>query len=320
MSRRSTPSRGGNRRWRRGRWRNARWREQSWALVVAVAGLCCNALGCNDPAKTTAPAAPSTTASATAAQVPGGLVLPPRRPFDSNPLKLPVLPVALKKGDRVFAIARRELETAQLGSTLVLRAARVEGMEGSDVTLRLTFGPLYAVHPGYVIVPRQARLRRGANVIANLHGKLRHAVVTNLLRGKILVRYTDMGRKRPDRRLDPEDVGALGSGLEPGAFAVYRTAQQQHHVVLVSRGDYPDGKRRWLVLGYGSAAMIVDEAKLAPFPKRFKTKVGEDVLVAWRGTMVSATVRLIDNPGLYTVKRQRAGAPFTVGPGQIMKR
>jgi hypothetical protein len=34
--------------------------------------------------------------------------------------------------------------------------------------------------------------------------------------------------------------------------------------------------------------------------------------------MVRAQVRSLDRPGLYTVKRNRAGAPLLVGPGMMM--
>ena len=228
--------------------------------------------------------------------------------------------MTLKKDQRVFAVPKRILAQARLGSTLTLRAATVAMMDGAEVIVRMAGAPSYNIHPGYLIVPKAGRMRRNARVIVNRRGRLRHGIVRNNLRKRVSIRYTDLGSKRPDRTVSVREVGLLPPGLHPGGFAVYRAEQEHKHVLLVSAAAHPDGVRRWLVLGHNGEARLLEESKLSAPPGRFAPKVGTEILVAWRGSMVPATLRRIDKPGLFTVRRARAGAPFMVGPGQIMAR
>ncbi len=288
------------------------------ALTAALALIC----GC--PAESTPSSAASPTADSTAtgsAVVPAvGLVLPPRRNFNPNPLNLPARALTLKKDQLVFAVPKRILAQAKLGSTLILRAATVLTMDGAEVIVRVGDGPSYNIHPGYLIVPKAGRMRRNARVIVNYRGKLRHGIVRNDLRKRVSIRYTDLGVKRPNRTIAVRNVGLLPAGLQPGSFAVYRAEHEHKHVLLVSSAKHPDEVRRWLVLGHNGQARIMEEEQLRAMPARYAPKVGTELLVTWRGSMVPATLRRVDKPGLFTVRRARAGAPFIVGPGQIMPR
>jgi hypothetical protein len=249
------------------------------------------------------------------------VVLPPRQPFDSNPLGLPGQPVPVKEGQRVFAVPQPMLARARVGSSLVLRAATVEGREGDDLVVRVGTGIPYPVHPAYVVVPRPGRMGRGTPVFAAYRGVLRHGVVKNLSLDRVVVRYTDLGFKLADQKLVPARVGVLAPGvLMPGGQAVARQDGELRHVQLVSTGVHSDGKKRWLVIGHLGEAQLVEETALVPLPaRRFRAKVGTTVLAAWRGTMVPAKLLTIDRPGLFTVKRARTARRLLVGPGMLME-
>jgi hypothetical protein len=226
----------------------------------------------------------------------------------------------VEKGDRVFTVPPAMLEKAKLGSTLELHAAIVDGLDGNNVVVKMRGQANFSAHPGYVIVAKPGRIGMGTLLIAPYYGRLRHAVGKHLFRDKIVVRFTDLGRKPPDRKLSPNDIGVLPEGkLAPGGFAIHRDEHERKHVVLVSEAKHSDGKLRWLVLGYAGEAKLVESSQLEPLPpRRYRPKVGDNVLALWRGGMVPAKLRDIDHPGIYTVKRPRTGAPLTLGPGMIM--
>lgn len=251
----------------------------------------------------------------------GDFVLPPERPWDPNPLELPPAPpVAVEVNQRVFAVPRDMLAAAKPGHLLALHAAHVVRVEGDLWVVREGQGEAYTVHPAYVVVPKPGRFARETPVIAAYRGKLHHGVVKHLLRDRVVVRFTDLGFRLADQRLDPKRVGVIGPGLSPGGHAVYPTESGLAHVLLVSRGEHADGKARWLTVGHGGEAALIDEERLRPLPvrERFRPRVGDAVRAAHQGAMVMATLREIDRPGWYTVKRDRAGAPLLVGPSEIM--
>jgi hypothetical protein len=289
------------------------------ALVVAAALVACG----DDAHEETEDGLPGAAASASASEpvTPlGGLVLPPPRPFDDNPLDLPAQALVVEEGARLFVVPRRMLEAAELGSTLGFVAGRAEGREGDSIIVRVERDVPYPVHPAYVIAPQKGRIQRGALLIVAYGGTMHHAVAKNLSAGRVVVRITDAGRKLSDKKLEPEDVGVLPTGaLAAGAQAVYQKGEEHRHVLLVSRGQHPDGKIRWLVLGRANQTELVEESELEALPPpRFNPRPGNMVRVAFRGLLVPAEVRALDAPGLYIVKRDRAGAPLTVGPGMLM--
>jgi hypothetical protein len=251
----------------------------------------------------------------------GDFVLPPERPWNPNPLELPpAAPIAVEVNQRIFAVPRDMLAAAKPGHLLALHAAHVVRVEGDLWVVREGHGEAYIIHPAYVVVPKPGRFARETPVIAAYRGRLHHGVVKHLLRDRVVVRFTDLRFRLGDQKLDPTRVGVTGPGLSPGGHAVYPTESGLAHVLLVSRGDHPDGKARWLTIGYGGAAELIDEERLRPLPVggRFRPRVGDTVRAAYRGTMVMATLREIDRPGWYTVKRERAGAPLLIGPTEIM--
>src|SRR5690606_34897520 len=153
-------------------------------------------------------------------------------------------------------------------------AAHVVRVEGDLWVVREGHGEAYVIHPAYVVVPRPGRFARETPVIAAYRDRLHHGVVKHLLRDRVVVRCTDLGFRLGDQKLDPKRVGVLGDGLSPGGYAVYPTESGLTHVTLVSRGEYPDGKARWLTIGYGGVAELVDEERLTSLPigRRFRPR------------------------------------------------
>jgi hypothetical protein len=180
-------------------------------------------------------------------------------------------------------------------------------------------------------VPDDPRVMPGNVVLTEWNSVMRHAVVTKLVKDKVAVRFTDVETKKAAEVLlqggrAPTASGAPKAarfvrqteGLQPGNYAALQQGSEWRHVLLVSPATVPGEKKRWFCLGFGGAAMIVDEADLKPIPVRYTPKVGASVWAEWAGTMRKATVQSIDDPGLFIVRYERAGRPATVGFGMIM--
>jgi hypothetical protein len=249
----------------------------------------------------------------------------------SNPLGLPPGKVELDAGRRVFTFSDQMIAAARPGSTLVLSAATVAGIEGDDLIIEGHGRPLYKVHPGYVIpVPDAPRLRPGDPVITEHGGLMKHAVVVRFVKDKVAVRFTDP----PGRVTEVALQGGTGAptaagpskaarfvkqteGLAPGNYAALHQGDEWLHVLLVSAAGEGEA-RRWLALGFGGAATVVSEADLRPIPVRYSPKIGSLVWAEWSGKLRRATVQSADDPGLFTVKYERAGRPAVVGWGLLM--
>lgn len=296
-------------------------RRGSWGLAATL-----SLLACDETAPPAEPgAAPLMATASASAATPRNLamMLPARRPVDTNPLNLPGMTVKVEQDARVYAVPGDVLQGAKEGSTLVLRAASVDGYDGANLILRQLRGQPYPIHPGYIVVPPKGgafwRYRRGAPVIATYRRQLRHGVVIAPRADRVIIRYTDLGVRLPDIGLSERELAPQREGLHPGNYAVRRAAHDYEHVLLVSSAVHPDGRTRWLTLGHVGEARLFDEAELTAVPLAFKPKAGDSVWVAWRGKMVGGVVKSVEDPGLYQVKRPRAGFPLTVGPGQLMK-
>ena len=138
-----------------------------------------------------------------------------------------------------------------------------------------------------------------------------------MTRGAV-IRYTDLGYRLPDQTIPRDRVGILPSGLAPGAYAVMRGEHAYEHVTLVSSAGGKDS--RWFVIGRDGQTRLVAESKLSALPlPRERLRAGDEVLVAWRGSMVAAKIRSIDHPGLFIVQRRRAGGTVVAGPGMLMR-
>jgi hypothetical protein len=293
----------------------------AFGLAVVLAALL--QIACAQPAPPPSPGSRGTAVASakTAKPIPTLPTLPPKRAANPNPLGLPDSGLRSKKGRRVFAVSQAGLNHARLGSTLILRAARVLEQKGELLRLRVRHGSSYTIHNSYVIAPQKRRFRRGNPVFANYHSKLRHGVVHSLFMRKVAVQYTDIGRKARPARLAHDEVGHLPPGLQPGAYAVYSDGRSEHHVLLVSSGRHLDGSLKWLVLGYGSSARVVLASQLRAIPQRLRLKPGAEVSVAWRGRFVDGVVRSADKRArLFRVKRARSGSTMLVGPGQLLYR
>jgi hypothetical protein len=276
-------------------------------------------MSCGDPAAQQATTGGS--ASARAALAPQGIdesVVPPRRPTPSNPLGLPAATPTLPKGQRVYVVPERMLASAKIGNSLELCAATVEGMDGHDVIVRIGHDAAFSIHAGYLVIPRQGRVQRGSRVIASYRERLRHAVVQRVVGKKVAVRFSDAAAYLGDQLLEADDLGVLGEGLEPGAYALEPHARGFRHVLLVSSAIHVDGTKRWLVLGAAGEARLLAEKDLSLVPTASRSKPGSAVLVAWRGEMVPGVLRSAETTGLYTVKRPRLGPLLVVGPDMVM--
>ncbi len=260
---------------------------------------------------------------------PGQLGAPALAP--SNPLGLPPGKINLDAGKRVFTFTEQMMAAARPGATLVLSAATVAGLEGDDLIIEGHGGPSYKVHPGYVIpVPDLPRVRLGDPVLTEHGGLMKHAVVVRFVKDRVAVRYTDMDARTPEAlllngsgaptRAEPSKAARFvrqAEGLAPGNYAALHQGSDWLHVLLVSASGEGDA-RRWLALGFGGAAMVVAEGDLKPIPVRYAAKPGGVVWAAWSGQMRRATVQAADEPGLFTVKYDRAGRPAVVGWGLVM--
>jgi hypothetical protein len=273
----------------------------------------------DDPPPSTVPAdaAPPGTVAVTPTVLPA--LTGPMAPITpSNPLGLPPRRIKIDAGRRVFTFSSQMLSHAKLGSTLVLYGATIVGLEGDDLIVEGKGVPNFKVHPGYVIpVPDNIQVRPGDAVLTEYSTAMRHAVVTKLVKDKIVVRFTDMDTRMQEAYLKDARFIKQKDGLLPGNYAAVLGADDVRHVLLVSPA-YEGDKKRWFVLGFGGAADLVDEASLRQIPVKWTPKVGASVWAEWVGTMRKATVQAADPPAFFTVKYERAGRPATVSWGLIM--
>lgn len=261
-----------------------------------------------DPGTTAAPA-PSLSATAAGAAAPALL--------DPNPFKLPSRTLALDPGRRVFAVSEQTLAGAKLGSTLVLHASAVTGFDGELLVIEGHNGPPYKVHPAYVIaVPDKPSIRPGEPVITEHHGLLRHAVVKKHVRDRVTVRFTEEGGRLGELVLKNTRFIRQNPGLQPGNYAALGDGETLRHVLLVS--PFEDGDKKWLVLGAGGAAMIAAESALEAIPVKYQSRAGTAVLAEHNGVLRKATIQSASEPGLFTVKYERAGRPATLGWGFVL--
>jgi len=235
-----------------------------------------------------------------------------------NPLGLPSRPVKLDAGRRVFTFSEAMLSRARLGSTLVLYAATVAGLDGDDLVIEgQAGGASYKVGGGYVIpVPDGVKPKANDVVLTEWNGVMKHALVKRYVKDRIAVKYTDVDGRAPEAQLKGVRWVVQVDGLVAGNYAAHKQEGELRHVLLVSRIEGPTA--RWFCLGFGGAAMVVNESDLVPIPIKWKGKPQATVLAEWAGTMRRAVLQMENEPGIFTVKFERAGKPETVGYGLIM--
>ncbi len=300
-------------------------------IAIALLLVACGSHGAPSGAKATTTSAPSArpppTAPAPATLREDG----PAPSTPSNPLGLPPAKVNLDAGRRVFTFTDQMMAAARPGATLVLSPATVIGIEGDDLIIEGHGRPSYKVHPAYVIpVPDVPKIRPFDPVLTEHNGLMKHAVVLRFVRDRVAVRFTDL----PGHTQEAQLLGGSGAptqagpskaarfirqtdGLVPGNYAALRQGDEWLHVLLVSASGEGDA-RRWLALGYGGAATVVPESDLKPIPVRYTPKLGSLVWAESSGKLRRATVQSADDPGLFTVKYERAGRPAVVGWGLLM--
>lgn len=260
----------------------------------------------SDPAPSAAPAAAPSGSAAAAPALP-----------DPNPFKLPSRTLTLDPGRRVFTVSEQTLAAAKLGSTLILNAATVAGFDGELLVIEGRNGPPYKVHPGYSIaVPDDAKVRPGDPVVTEHAGVMRHAVVKKRVKDRVIVRFVDEGSRNGDLPIKDARFIRQADGLSPGNYAAFGEGEALRHVLLVS--PFNDGEKKWFVLGAGGAAMLVTESALEPIPVKFQPRAGTPVLAEHNGVLRKATIQATPEPGLFTVKYERAGRPATLGWGFVM--
>ncbi|MEZ4302105.1 MAG: hypothetical protein R3B70_44660 [Polyangiaceae bacterium] len=237
---------------------------------------------------------------------------------DPNPFKLPPFTLALDPGKRVFVAPERMLATAKLGSTLLLQAATVMGFDGDLLVIETATGTPYKVHPGYAIaVPDVARVRPGDAVFTEHHGSLRHGVVKRFVKDRVTVRFVDGDTRTSELPIKTTRFVRQNNGLAPGNFAAFGDAEVLRHVMLVS--SFEDaGEKKWLALGDAGAAMIVAERALEPIPVKYQPRAGTAVLAEHNGVLRKGLIVTASEPGIFTVKYERAGRPVTLGWGFVM--
>jgi hypothetical protein len=276
---------------------------------------------CSEPDATVGAAGDAGTVAPPASQAaPPSLPLPaPAAAGDPNPLDLPPRRLKLDPGRRVFTFSDAMLAGAQAGSTLILYSATVSGLDGDDLLVEGRTGPTYKVHAGYVIpVPDDPKVKHGDPVLTEWNGVMKHAVITKLTRDRVGVRFTDMDSKTPEGQLKNPRLVKQTEGLQPGNYAALRDAETLRHVLLVSPAGEGTAKK-WFALGFGGAAMVVDEAALTPIPVKYDPKPGAAVLAEWVGTLRKATVQAALDQGLFSVRFERAGRPVTLGWGMLLR-
>lgn len=294
---------------------------RSIALVVAAA-VAVFTSACEDRGSTATvqetPAAVSSQATPLASFIAPSAPAPATGSHLPNPLGLPAKQVTLDAGRRVFTFSEAMLSRAKLGSTLVLYAATVAGLDGDDLVIEgQAGGASYKVGGAYVIpVPDGIKPKMGSVVVTEWNGVMKHAIVKRWVKDRVVVKYTDVDGRAPEAQLKNVRWIVQTDGLHPGNYAGYRQDGELRHVLLVSR--FEDPEKRWFCLGFGGAAMIVSEADLVPIPIKWKGKVGSTVQAEWAGTMRRAVLQTEHEPGIFTVKFERAGKPELVGYGQIM--
>jgi hypothetical protein len=288
-----------------------------WLALAACGGSSGDKPAPTAQARDEAPLTPPPAPTGAAAQV--APLLAPTATIDPNPLHLPAAHLTLDPGKRVFAPSDQMLSSAKLGSTLVLYATTAIGLDGDDVIVEGRGGPSFKVHAAYVIpVPDEPRLRQGDAVITEHAGVLHHAVVTKLQKDKTLVRFTDLDARAPESGLKNARFIKQLEGLQPGNFAAWRDGEVWRHVLLVSSFN-EGGTKHWLALGFGGAALKVDESSLRAMPIKYNPKVGTAVWAENVGTLRRAVITAADELGVFTVKFDRAGRPATTGWGLIMQ-
>lgn len=282
------------------------------ALIAAAALLA--ACGQSNDAR---PADPAPTAQAAVSSAPAPGVAPPAV-VDPNPFKLPSRKLDLDKGGRVFTVSEQMLAGAKLGSTLVLHAATVVGFDGELLVIENRSGPSYKIHPAYAIaVPDSAAVRPGDPVITEQNGLMRHAVVKKRVKDRAAVRFTHGEPRLGEMVIKTTRFIRQADGLRPGNFAALGDEETLRHVLLVSPFE-DGGEKKWLALGAGSAATIVAERSLEPIPVKYQPRAGTAVLAEHNGVLRKATIVGTPEPGIFTVKYERAGRPATLGWGYVL--
>lgn len=286
------------------------------APVLAALALLAGACGSGGDARPQDPPASATPSSSAA---PSSSSAPPAAPalVDPNPFKLPPRPLALDAGKRVFTVSDQMLAGAKLGSTLVMYAATVAGLDGELLVIEGRNGPPYKVHPSLaIVVPDDPRIQPGDPVVAEHNGVMRHGVVKKHVKDRILVRYVDGESRSGESALKTTRFLKQTDGLKPGNYAALGDGEALRHVLLVSPFD--DGQKKWFVLGAGGAAMIALESALEPIPVKFAPRTGTPVLAEHNGVLRRATVTSTPETGIFSVKYERAGRPATLGWGFLL--
>lgn len=286
------------------------------APVLAALALLAGACGSGGDARPQDPPASATPSSSAA---PSSSSAPPAAPalVDPNPFKLPPRPLALDAGKRIFTVSDQMLAGAKLGSTLVMYAATVAGLDGELLVIEGRNGPPYKVHPSLaIVVPDDPRIQPGDPVVAEHNGVMRHGVVKKHVKDRILVRYVDGESRSGESALKTTRFLKQTDGLKPGNYAALGDGEALRHVLLVSPFD--DGQKKWFVLGAGGAAMIALESALEPIPVKFAPRTGTPVLAEHNGVLRRATVTSTPETGIFSVKYERAGRPATLGWGFLL--
>jgi hypothetical protein len=136
------------------------------------------------------------------------------------------------------------------------------------------------------------------------------------VRDRVTLRFIDADARLGESLFKTTRFIRQTDGLKPGNYAAFGDGETLRHVLLVS--PFEDGEKKWFVLGSGGAAMIVAESALEPIPVKYQPRSGTQVLAEHNGTLRKANILATPEPGIFTVKYERAGRPATVGWGFLL--
>ncbi len=283
-----------------------------YSSVVALAALA----GCSGE-RSEAPAESSSAATAATNAPLKVMSQTTRTPdYDPNPLALPSRTIEVVPGQKVFTVPAPMLRGAKVGSSLAMRVAAVVGKDGDNILIEGRDGPAYKVHAAYVIpIPDGFKPRPNQPVLAEWAGALRHGIYRKMVKDSFVIRFTDTEDKS-DRYLKNAAIIAQTDGFRVGNYAAFHEGADYKQVLLVS--PLAGEPKRWLALGFGGAATVVDESALLAVPVSYEPKEGAAVWAVWLGVFRPGIVKTTDSPGLFTIRFERAGPPVLVGWGALM--
>ena len=223
------------------------------------------------------------------------------------------------------------LDGAKLGSTLVLYAATVVGFEGDDLDHRgprraLVQGQRELRDPGPRRRAREARRGGAHRVERGAQARGGHQADQGQDRRALHRSRRPLRRGAPPGRQADRDDGQAPAGPLRQADRGPRARQLRGAPPTAKSGCTCSWSRPPPTARPSAGSPSASAARRSsptrrisrPIPIRFTPKIGAVVWAEWVGTLRGRRSRPRGDPGLFTVKFERAGRPATVGFGRIL--